>query len=229
MSALPRHRTVADVMTTRVHVASPETPFKTLVRLIEENRISAVPIVDHRGIPIGVVSESDLLFKERREELETKADLLHPRRRQRERAKADGLVAADVMTSPPITVSSGSLLVEAARVMQRRNVRRLVVVNERGRISGVVSRSDLLQVFLRSDEELLGEIVDNVIPALMLTPEHPIAVDVSDNVVTLRGEVDRKSDVEVLGRLTQELDGVIGVVNQLSYRWNDIAGIAGGV
>ena len=93
----------------------------------------------------------------------------------------------------------------------------------------VVSRSDLLQVFLRSDEELLGEIVDNVIPALMLTPEHPIAVDVSDNVVTLRGEVDRKSDVEVLGRLTQELDGVIGVVNQLSYRWNDIAGIAGGV
>ena len=76
MITLPRHRTVADVMTTRVHVASPETPFKLLVRLIEENRISAVPIVDHNGIPVGVVSESDLLFKERRGELTSAPDLL---------------------------------------------------------------------------------------------------------------------------------------------------------
>jgi CBS domain-containing protein len=221
MITLPRHRTVADVMTTRVHVASPETPFKLLVRLIEENRISAVPIVDHNGIPVGVVSESDLLFKERRGELASEPDLLHPRRRNKERAKAEGLIAFDVMTSPPITVRSDCRLVEAARLTQERNVRRLIVIDERGKISGIVSRSDLLQVFLRSDEELLEEIVENLIPPLMLTMDRPIVVHVRDNVVTFRGEVDRKSDAEILGRLTKELDGVVDVVNELSYRWDD--------
>jgi len=212
-------------MTTRFHVASPETPFKHLVRLIEENRISAVPIVDHNGIPVGVVSESDLLFKERRGELALEPDLLHPRRRRNERAKAEGLVASDVMTSPPITVRSDRRLVEAARLTQERNVRRLIVVDERGKISGIVSRSDLLQVFLRSDEDLLEDIVENLIPPLMLAVQQPIVVDVHDNVVTLRGEVDRKSDVEILGRLTKELDGVVDVVNRLSYRWDDSGGM----
>ncbi len=225
MITLPRHRTVADVMTSRVHVASPETPFKLLVRLIEENRISAVPIVDHEGIPVGVVSESDLLFKEGRGELASKTDLLHRRRYQTQRAKAEGLVAFDVMTSPPITIRADSRLVEAARLTQERNVRCLIVVDERGKISGIVSRSDLLQVFLRSDEELLEEIVANLIPRLMLTLQHPVTVDVHDNVVTLRGEVDRKSDAEILGRLTKELDGVVDVVNQLSYRWDDSSGM----
>ena len=76
MSILLRHRTVGDVMTSRVHVAGPVTPFKLLVRLIEENRISAVPIVDHRGMPVGVVSETDLLLKERRAEFEAEGGRL---------------------------------------------------------------------------------------------------------------------------------------------------------
>jgi CBS domain-containing protein len=223
MSMLVRHRTVADVMTTRVHVASPLTPFKLLVRLIEENRISAIPIVDQNGIPIGVVSESDLLLKERRGELESEPNLFHPRRHHLERAKAGGLVASDVMTSPPITVAANTALVIAARLMQERNVRRLIVVDERAKIAGIVSRSDLLQVFLRTDEELREEIVDNLIPTLMLAPAPPLGVDVRYNVVTLQGEVDRKSDVEILGRLTREIDGVVDVVNQLSYRWDDSA------
>jgi CBS domain-containing protein len=219
--SLARHRTVADVMTRRVHVATPMTPFKLLVRLIEENRISAVPIVDQHGVPIGVVSESDLLMKERRGELEASTDLLHPRRHQKERAKADGMVAADVMSSPAMTIRGGSRLVEAARVMQERNVRRLVVVDERGKIAGIVSRSDLLQVFLRSDEDVREEIVDGLIPTLMLGVAEPIGVEVRYNVVTLEGDVDRKSDVEILSRLTKEVDGVVGVINKLSYRWDD--------
>ena len=112
-----------------------------------DNRISALPIVDHNGIPVGVVSESDLLFKERRGQLASETDLLHPRRRHTQRANAEGLVASDVMTSPPITIRSDSRLVEAARLTQERNVRRLIVVDERGRISGVVSRSDLPACF----------------------------------------------------------------------------------
>ncbi len=221
MNRMPRHRTVSDVMTTRVHVASPFAPFKMLVRLIEENRVSAIPIVDQLGVPIGIVSETDLLLKERRLELDSSHDLLHVQKRRNERAKAAGMVASEVMTSPAMTIPSDTSLSEAARLMQEKNVRRLVVVDPFGRISGIVSRSDLLQVFLRTDEELREEIAGELIPAVLLSPDDAVGVEVSWNVATLTGEVDRKSDAEILTRLTKELDGVVGVVNNLSYRWDD--------
>lgn len=221
MSSLPRHRTVSDVMTRHVHVAAPATPFKVLVRIIEENRVSAIPIVDEQGIPIGIVSEADLLLKERRRELESSQDLLHRGRRRNERAKADGMVASEVMTSPPITVEADTPLAEAARMMQQRNIRRLVVVDERGRIAGVVSRSDLLQVFLRTDDELRDEIAGALIPTMLPSAYERIGVEVRSNVVTLSGELDRRSDAEILARLTREVDGVVGVVDYLRYRWDD--------
>jgi CBS domain-containing protein len=221
LSSLVRHRTVSDVMTNRVHVASPLAPFKYLVRLIEENRVSAIPIVDQKGIPIGIVSESDLLLKERRGELESFADLPHPQERSQQRAKAKGTVASEVMTSPAITVAASTSLGEAARMMQEKNVRRLVVVDERGAIVGIVSRSDLLQVFLRSDEELRTEITGTLIPALMKSSPESVGVDVRLNVVTLSGDVDRKSEAETLTRLTRELDGVVGVVDRLTHKSDD--------
>ena len=198
MKSLPRHRTVSDVMTRQVHVASALTPFKLLVRLIEENHVSAIPIVDQQGVPIGLVSESDLLLKERQHELDAKQNLVHPLKRRRERAKADGVVASELMTSPAITVAMDASLSQAARLMEERHVRRLVVVDERGKIAGVVSRSDLLQVFLRTDEDLRDEVVNKLIPAILWPPPDSVGVEVRWNVVTLSGEVDRKSDAEIL-------------------------------
>ena len=221
MTTMPRHRTVSDVMTTQVHVASPLAPFKLVVRLIEENRVSAIPIVDQQGIPVGIVSESDLLLKERRLELESSRDLLHVQKRRQERAKAAGSFASDVMTSPPITIPSNTSLSSAARLMQERNVRRLIVVDQRGRIAGIVSRSDLLRVFLRTDEELHEEIAGELIPAIIPLSDGGVGVEVDWNIATLSGQVERKSDAEILIRLTKELDGVVGVVDQLTYRWDD--------
>jgi CBS domain-containing protein len=220
VSSFPRRRTVADVMTTRVHIAAPTTQFKLLVRMIEENRISAVPIVDQQGAPIGIVSEADLLVKERRSDLDSE-DLIHPRKRRELRAKADGILASDLMTSPAITVPAHATLAEAARMMQERNVRRLVVVDDRGRIAGIVSRSDLLQVFLRTDEDLRIEIRDVLIPALMLTGADSLRIDVRCNVVTFSGEVDRRSDARILVRLTGDIDGVVSVIDRMTYRWDD--------
>ncbi|HET9410818.1 MAG TPA: CBS domain-containing protein [Candidatus Dormibacteraeota bacterium] len=226
MSSLPRHRTVADVMTAHVHVAGPQTPFKLLVRLIEENRVSAIPIVDGHGVPIGIVSETDLLLKESRGEPDGGRDLVPSRRRRELRAKADGVLASDLMTSPPISVPATIGLAQAARLMQERNVRRLVVVDERGKIAGIVTRSDLLQVFLRGDEELRQEITGVLLPALMLEAAE-MRVDVRWNVVTLAGELDRRSDVEILTRMVAELDGVVGVVDRLSFRWDDATAAVG--
>jgi CBS domain-containing protein len=210
-------------MTARVHVASPQTPFKLLVRLLEENRVSAVPIVDLQGFPLGVVSESDLMLKERLTELESHRNLVHLRRQRRDRDKAEGLVAEDVMTSPAITVPADTTLSQAARTMQDRGVRRLVVVDSRGRIAGIVTRSDLLQVFLRTDEDLREDVVEKVIPAILVAQAREIEVDVRSNVVTLSGEVDRKSDADILIRVTREIDGVVAVINQMSFRWDDTA------
>ena len=109
-------------MTTHVHVASPQAPFKVLVRLIEENKVGAIPIVDQQGTPIGIVSEADLPLGERRHET----------------------VASQLMTFPAITVPADTLLGEAAQMMQKMNIGRLVVVDSRGRIAGIVSRSNLL-------------------------------------------------------------------------------------
>jgi CBS domain-containing protein len=224
MTSVQGRRTVADVMTTQVHVARPLTPFKLLVQLIEDNKISAVPIVDEQGIPVGIVSESDLLLKERRDELQSEMNLLHPRLRREQRAKAAGIVAEEIMTTPAITVASDITLSQAARKMQEQNVRRLVVVDGRGKIEGIVSRSDLLQVFLRTDDELRDDVLSAVIPRLVLPDSDVVGVNVRWNVVTLSGEVDRKSDVEILARLTRRVDGVVDVVNQLTHRWDDIAG-----
>ena len=122
----PRRRTVSDVMTKRVHVASPLASFKQLVRLIAENRVSAIPIVDQMGVPIGIVSESDLLLNERT------------------LARPQDAIASKFMTSPVITVAGDASRKQAASLMRERDVRRLVVVDDRGRIAGIVSRSDLL-------------------------------------------------------------------------------------
>jgi len=130
-------------MTSRVHVASPLTPFNLLVRLIEENRVGAIPIVDQQGVPVGIVSATDLLLKDR--------------------GRSAATVALDVMTSPVITIDADTNLSEAANLMHDRNVRGLVVVDKRGRIAGIISRSDLLQVFLRTDEELRDEIAAELI------------------------------------------------------------------
>jgi len=225
-SAPSRHRTVSDVMTTHVHVASPEAPFKVLVRLIDENKVSAIPIVDQQGIPIGIVSEADLVLKERRHELESARDFLHRQTLRHERAKADGTVASEIMTSPAITVAANTPLSEAARIMQKKNVRRLVVVDQRGHIAGIVSRSNLLQVFLRTDDELRDEIYRSLVSALVLSASENVRVEVRSDIVTLSGEVDRKSDAEILTRLTRELDGVVDVVDHLKYVWDDTAGPA---
>jgi CBS domain-containing protein len=202
-------------------VAGPLAPFKLLVRLIEENRVSAIPIVDQQGVPVGIVSESDLLLKERRSELDSSRDLLHVHKRRVERAKAAGTVASELMTSPPVTIPAGTSLGDAARRMHEKNVRRLVVVDERGRIAGIVSRSDLLQVFLCSDDELREEIVGKLIPAVLVSSDDAVGVEVSWNIATLSGEVARKSDAAILTRLTGELDGVVAVVDRLTYRWDD--------
>lgn len=125
------------------------------------------------------------------------------------------------MSAPAITVHAEDTVAEAARTMLRRGVERLPVVDDRDRLVGIVTRRDLLQVFLRPDPEIRRRVVEDVLTdALGLAP-NVIDVHVVDGVVTLEGLLERHSQISVVLQLTQRLDGVVSVVDRLSSRIND--------
>jgi len=216
-----RHLRVDDVMTRRVATVQVGTPFKDVARLLAERKVSAVPVLDHDGKLVGIVSEADLLRKEQYHEDAVPARRGFGSRRERVlRAKASGDFAGDVMTASAITIGPKATVVEAAKLMIEREVKRLPVVNSQGCLVGIVSRADLLWVFLRPDDEIAEEIRYEVF-ARTLLQEPTYTVAVTDGIVTLSGKLDRRSSVEIADRLVRAVDGVVDVVNGLSYRLDD--------
>ena len=207
---------VEDVMTHEVVTAGPDAAFKQLEKLMAEHRISAVPVVDAEGVVLGVVSEADLLLKT---EAVGEEGGWSPGSRQRH-SKARAQTATGLMSSPALTVEPGAPLAAAARLMRKAGVKRLPVV-EHGRLVGIVSRADVLKSYLRSDADILSDIVEDVIKGSMWLDLQSIEVAVEDGVVRMRGEVNRRSDVEILGRLTLSVEGVIGVESSVKFRFDD--------
>jgi CBS domain-containing protein len=212
-------RTVSDVMTRTVVVVNVSAPFKDVVRRMHEYRVSALPVVDDDERLIGIVSEADLILKEDPELEEGR--LFEGRHRRQAREKASGLVARELMTSPVVTVGPGTTLGEAARLMHRKNVKRLPVVDGSGRIVGIMSRSDLLKVFLREDADIEQEVREDVIRRTLWIDPDTVTVSVRDGVVRLAGQLERRSLVPVLERLVAAVEGVVGVEDHLSYVVDD--------
>ena len=215
---------VRDVMTTSVATARVDTPFKEIVRLLAERGVSALPVVDERDRLVGVVSEADLLLKEEYRGGELPRSFIHPKRLRMTRAKVEGDVAAELMTTPVITIGPDASLVEAAKVMAARQVKRLPVTDADGALIGIVSRADLVKVFLRTDQDIKDEITNQVFAKILLVEPHEYDVNVSDGVVTLTGQLDRRSSVEIAERLTRAVDGVVDVINKLAFRFDDSEG-----
>ena len=214
------HRTVQDVMTHEVATVRRDTPFKTIAQLLAKNDVTAVPVVDGQYRPIGIVSDSDLLRKEQvQPEPEDRSPVpwLHPR----DRARAEAETAADLMNTQVFTARPEWSVVEAARTMDHHHVKRLPVVGDTGTLVGIVSRGDLLQVFLRHDTAIREEIAHDVLQHTLHLAPDAVQVDVQDGIVTLRGEVRRKSTLPVVLRLCRTVDGVVAVHNQLRYAFDD--------
>ena len=130
---------VRNMMTTEVVTVEPSTPFKEIVARLAGRRVSAVPVVDAVGRVLGVVSEDDLLLKEEYPDAEQDVPLVWTRRRRVEREKAAGTCAHELMTAPPVTVPPTATVAEAARRMHAAGVKRLPVVDEDGRLLGIVA------------------------------------------------------------------------------------------
>ena len=212
--------TVADVMTHGAVSATTDTPYRDLVDLIETRAVNAVPIIDRFDRVVGVVSASDLLHK-----IEFAGGVDPPRifessRHRRDRRKSIGTVAEELMTAPAVTVMKTTPVADAARLMEQAGVRRLPVIDIVGRLIGMVTNRDLLKVFLRPDDAIKRHVVD-LFSTVDGGSSSVLAVDVNDGTVMLSGEVDRRSVAEGITGRVEAIDGVVSVVNRVSWLVDD--------
>lgn len=215
------HRTVRDVMTTDVRSVYLGSPVKLIAEQLDLAGITAMPVLNDDADVVGVVSEADLLHKITYQD-DTEDWPRFLRRHRTDRAKADGLLARDLMTTPAVTIGPDASVVEAAQLMERRGVKRLPVVDTTGNLVGIVSRGDLIRLFVRSDEALRDEVKADVLDRILLSPSE-VTAEVTDGVVTLCGNLRRRSDTELAVEFTRRIDGVIDVVNTLTYVDDDIS------
>ncbi|MEV0321371.1 CBS domain-containing protein [Streptomyces sp. NPDC050658] len=221
-----KHSKIGSVMTGDVVSVRYGTPFKEVARLLSEYRISGLPVIDAEDKVVGVISETDLLVRE------VEAPDPYRRRRRlrmprmtaaarRGRSKATARTAGRLMSTPPVCVHADNTIAEGARRMARDRVERLPVVDDEERLVGIVTRRDLLQVFLRPDDDIRHEVIEEVLVRTLWLAPGAVTISVHNGVVTLDGRLERRSEVSVALHMAREVDGVVAVVNKLSHRLDD--------
>ncbi|WP_406259832.1 CBS domain-containing protein [Actinacidiphila glaucinigra] len=217
-----KHRQTGHVMTADVVSVREGVPFKDVVALLARHRISGLPVVDDDDKVLGVVSETDLMLRQasRQDGTRRRPPALSPTGR-RNAARARARTAGQLMSSPAVTVSAGASIAVAARTMAEHRVNRLPVVDDEDRLVGIVTRGDLLQVFLRPDPDIRAEIIDEVVVRTLWLAPRAMGVSVHHGVVTLEGRLERRSEISVAEGLARRIDGVVAVVNRLTYRLDD--------
>ncbi len=217
-----RHYQVRDVMTANPMTVTPAMPLKSVADILVRGRIGVVPVLTPQGRVAGVVAEGDLLRKEqllRDPEGRHSTDL--PYRIRRDIATAE--TAGELMDRYPAIVPAGTSVAEAARLMDRHQSRFLLVTGEDGKLLGVVTARDLLRVFLRPDVAIKAEISGDVLSRYLGANPVLVEVDVTDGVVRLTGELERKSMLAAALRAVRAVDGVIDVESQLGYAIDDLS------
>ncbi|MFE5912548.1 CBS domain-containing protein [Streptomyces wedmorensis] len=195
--------TVSDVMSHTAIAIGRDAPYKEIVALMDRWKVSALPVLEGEGRVIGVVSEADLLLKEEFRTDEPRPDEFAAA------SKAGAVRAEELMSSPAVTVHPDATLAEAARIMATRRVKRLPVVDGVGMLEGVVSRSDLLKVFLRTDPEIEEDVRDSVLGRSAASAG--LDVTVVDGVATIRGSLPDRSLVPLVARAARAVEGVVDV------------------
>jgi CBS domain-containing protein/metal-sulfur cluster biosynthetic enzyme len=205
--------TVKDVMTTEVVAVRRDTSFKEMAATLRRYRVSALPVVDDAERVIGVVSEGDLLAKEALADPGVMAEVLH----HKDVRKADGLTAGELMTQPAVTAVPDDPVEQVARMMHFMRVKRLPVVNSGGQLVGIVSRSDVLAMFDRPDEDIRMDIVDTMLLHEFLIDPRTFTVTVESGVVTMEGCPETAALGRAVVRKARHVPGVVAVRDRLTY------------
>lgn len=146
------NKTVADIMTSNPMTVKPETPLKEAIALIAKNKISGLPVVDEEDKLVGIISENDLMWQETGVEpppyimiLDSVIYLENPNRYEKEIHKALGQTVQDVMTEKPITITPDKPVKQAARLLHDKKIRRLPVIDEQGKVIGIITQGDIIR------------------------------------------------------------------------------------
>jgi len=216
------HRTVGGLMTPveRVVTVRPGTPYQEVARLLAEHAIGAVPVVGDAERVLGILSEADLPPRESGSRLAPPTLPPVTPAPAHGRHKADAVTAGELMTAPAITVTPEDDVSEAARLLDNHRIKRMPVVDSTGRLVGIVSRHDVLRLFLRSDRELEDEVRSLLVDELWIDPAGWNAV-VEQGTVYLSGRMRRRSTVRVAETSARRVDGVVAVENALTYDEDD--------
>ena len=209
---MSNRRKVGSVMVTDVTTVGPDTPFKAVAELLASWNISGAPVVDEDDRVLGVVSQGDLL------EHEAPHGRLGNRQAKR---KAGAVFVSDLMTKPAVTVRQDDDVTVAAKLLEEKHFHRLPVVDDRGKLVGIVSRSDLLRVFLRTDGEIRDEVRYEVVLREMCVDPSTLYVSVHNGIVTFKGELERAGMIPVLVARVRRVDGVVDVRQSLTARFDD--------
>lgn len=209
---------VEDVMTTDVCTVRPETSLKEAAEILARRRISGLPVVDPENHVVGVLSEADILYKERggsdkKGFLERWLTLPLPELE----AKLAARTVGESMSAPAVTIGPRRPLTEAANAMIDDGVNRLPVVDDDAKLIGIVTRADLVRAFVRSDDEIATEIRDDVLRRSLWMEPDAVEVVVENGEVRLTGEVETKADAELIPAFVQRVPGVVSVLSKL--RW----------
>ena len=209
---------VADVMTTEVVAVRAGASFKEIAAVLRGLRVSTFPVLDDDDKVIGVVSETDLLPKEALAAgYEGHRGWLSARQHRAELAKAPGVTAADLMSRPAVTVGPYDLVSHAAHVMYDHRITCLPVVGADGGLVGIISRSDVLSVFSRPDEEIRRAITDKIIIGEFRADPALITVTVTDGVVTLDSAPETAITGHKIAGKVRHMEGVVAVREQVSH------------
>lgn len=214
------HQTVRDVMRRDTPAVTTRTPFKDLVALLVGQGMTAVPVLGRHGELVGLVTEADLLKKQGL--LRDPADPRPVRRAYRARwSRASGDCAGEVMTTRPVTVGPDVTVREAACLMERYHRPCLPVVDEAGKLAGIVTSRELLRVFLRPDREIRDEVERQVLEGYFAASPDQVTVDVAAGVVTLTARVERKSMLPLVLPMIRAVDGVVDVEGHITALIDD--------
>jgi CBS domain-containing protein len=211
---------ISQLMQRHVVTVAPQTSLKLVAGTLVAHGISGVPVCDPDGRVLGVVSEGDILFKERGRVDRAGGPLawLVDGSSYAEVTKAWARTAAEAMTSPAVTILPDQPAADAARLMIERGVNRLAVVDRDGLLVGIVSRADLVRAFTRSDLEILEEIRDDVLARVLWVDPERIRIVVRDGEVELAGTLETGADADVLVRLVEKVPGVVSVRSTVAHR-----------
>ncbi|HTO61356.1 MAG TPA: CBS domain-containing protein [Bradyrhizobium sp.] len=219
----------ADVMTTKVLSAGPDTSVADAARLMVSNNISGLPVIDGAGRLAGIVTEGDFL---RRAETGTERHrtrwlefLLGPGRLADEYVRTHAQRVEEVMTRDVATVTEDASLDEIVRLMERRRIKRVPIIRD-GKLVGIVSRANLLRALASVADELRPVAAsDSALRRLVLaeldkqpwSSQNAINVVVRDGVVLLWGVIFDERQREALRVLVENIGGVKGIKDNLIW------------